>query len=217
MANVIVVKWGILPTYLPYSTTFLPTYLLTYLRIYLLTIIYQPSYLRTYYNLPTYLPTFVFTYLLQPTYLPTHPPTYLPIQHIHLPTHTPCRDPSLRFATKARAYKGAGQKWSSRVTFHVPRNVGRCEEMNPHVPKWAPNLGILGQNDIWVQAIWPNTENSIRGKVMASPKSKPWWVLWVHVCVWPIRAPKMLQPCTNQLIIWFVQVCVNNWPTCHLF
>ncbi len=26
MANVIIVKWGILPTYLPYSTIVLPTY-----------------------------------------------------------------------------------------------------------------------------------------------------------------------------------------------
>jgi len=56
----------------------------------------------------------------------------------------------------------------------VPRNVGRCEEMNPYAPKWAPNLGILGQNDIWVQALWPGIENNIRRKVMASPKSEPW-------------------------------------------
>jgi hypothetical protein len=206
------------PTYL--STIFynLPTNLLTYL----------PSYLPTYYNLPT----FIFTYLFQPTnlltylciylpittYLSTHPPTYLLTYTTYsVPTHTPCRDPSLRLATKARAYKGAGRKWIPRITFHVPRNVGRCEEMNPYAPKWAPNLGILGQNDIWVQALWPGIENNIRKKVMASPKSEPWWVLWIHICMWPIRAPKVFQPCTNQLIVWFVQVCANNWPTCHLF
>jgi hypothetical protein len=43
----------------------------------------------------------------------------------------------------------------------------------------------------------------------------PWWVLWVHVCSWFIHAPIMLQLCTNQLVIWFVQACVNSWLTCH--
>jgi hypothetical protein len=45
-----------------------------------------------------------------------------------------------------------------------------------------------------------------KGEVVASPKFGPWWVLWVWVCPWLIRAPKVLQLCTNQLVIWFVQV-----------
>jgi hypothetical protein len=36
------------------------------------------------------------------------------------------------------------------------------------------NLGVPRQNDIWVLAPWPGTKNTIRGKVMASPKSKTW-------------------------------------------
>jgi hypothetical protein len=60
MANVIIVKWGILPTYLP--TTYQPTYLPT-------------TYLRTYlYNLPTYLLTYMYNLF---TYSPTYPPTHL--------------------------------------------------------------------------------------------------------------------------------------------
>jgi hypothetical protein len=39
--------------------------------------------------------------------------------------------------------------------------------------------------------------------------------LWVHVCPWLVHAPKVLQLCTNQLFVWFVQVRVNNWPACH--
>jgi hypothetical protein len=38
----------------------------------------------------------------------------------------------------------------------------------------TPNLGVFGQNDISVQASWPNTKNTIRGKVVASHKSGPW-------------------------------------------
>jgi hypothetical protein len=32
------------------------------------------------------------------------------------------------------------------------------------------HLGIPRQNDIWVLVLWPNTEYTIRGKVVASPK-----------------------------------------------
>ncbi len=32
-----------------------------------------------------------------------------------------------------------------------------------------------------------------------------------------VRAPKVLQLCINELVVWFVQVCVNNLPTCHSF
>jgi hypothetical protein len=44
--------------------------------------------------------------------------------------------------TKARAYKGAGQKWSSGVTFHAFGSVGECEGMNPHPLKLIPTLGV---------------------------------------------------------------------------
>jgi hypothetical protein len=54
------------------------------------------------------------------------------------------------------------------------------------------NLGVPGQNDICVLTMWPNIENTIRGKVVVSPKFGPWWILWVRVCKWLICAPNML-------------------------
>jgi hypothetical protein len=30
----------------------------------------------------------------------------------------------------------------TRVTFHAPKSVGKCEGMNPHTPKWAPTWGV---------------------------------------------------------------------------
>jgi hypothetical protein len=51
-------------------------------------------------------------------------------------------NPSLGFATKARACKGAGQEGSMGVTFHGLGNVGKCEGMNPRTLKWAPILGF---------------------------------------------------------------------------
>ncbi len=46
-----------------------------------------------------------------------------------------CRNPSFGLATKAKVCKVAGQKGSLEVTFHAPRNVRKCEGMNPHTPK----------------------------------------------------------------------------------
>jgi len=49
--------------------------------------------------------------------------------------HQYSRNPSLGFATKVRACKGAGQKSSLGITLHALGSVGECERMNPHTPK----------------------------------------------------------------------------------
>jgi hypothetical protein len=46
---------------------------------------------------------------------------------------------------------------------------------------WDSQLGVLRQKAIWMWAPWPVTEYIIRGKVVVSPKSKPWWILCVCV------------------------------------
>jgi hypothetical protein len=73
------------------------------------------------------------------------------------------------------------------------------------------HLGVSRQNDIWVLVPWLGTKYTIWGKVVVSPKSGPWWVLWVCVCSWFVHEPKMLKLRTNQLVVWFVQVHVSNW------
>ncbi len=35
-------------------------------------------------------------------------------------------------------------------------------------------FGVLGQNAIWMWALWRGTKYIIRGKMVASPKSGPW-------------------------------------------
>jgi len=77
------------------------------------------------------------------------------------------------------------------------------------------NLRVSGQNDTWVMTPWPCKENTIMGKVVVSPQSGLWWVLWVRVCPWFVHATKVLQLCINQFIVWFEHVHVNNWPACH--
>jgi hypothetical protein len=89
-----------------------------------------------------------------------------------------------------------------------------------HTKLWAPKVvgvltlrisGLPGQNAIWMLVPWPSTKYTIKRKVVASPKSRSWWVLWVRIYLWLFLAPKVLQLCINQLVVWFVQVCVSDW------
>jgi hypothetical protein len=80
---------------------------------------------------------------------------------------------------------------------------------------WDSHLGVLGPNDIWVPVPWPSIEYTIRGKVVASLKSGPWWVLWIHIRSWLVCAPK----CSNDALInllfglcksvWMIKLLIN--------
>jgi len=69
---------------------------------------------------------------------------------------------------------------------------------------WDSHLRVLGQNAIWKWASWRGTKYTIRGKVVVSLKSRPWWILWVRGYSWPVLTPKVFQLCINQLFVWFV-------------
>jgi hypothetical protein len=77
-------------------------------------------------------------------------------------------------------------------------------------------MGVSKQNDIWVLALWPNIENIIRGKVVASPKSRPWWVLWefVFACDLSMHLKCFNYVVTNLLFslcmfMWVINLLVN--------
>jgi hypothetical protein len=81
-----------------------------------------------------------------------------------------------------------------------------------HTKLWDPKVvgvptfaisGLQGQSAIWIWASWKGTKYNIRGKVVASPKFRSWWVLWVWGCPWLVLTPKLLQQCINQLVVWF--------------
>jgi hypothetical protein len=78
----------------------------------------------------------------------------------------------------------------------------------------TPNLGVLGKMTFGCSLV-VNHKEYYKGESDGFFKSKLWWVLWVCVCSWFLRAPKVLQLCTNQLVVWFVQINMNNWFACH--
>jgi hypothetical protein len=55
---------------------------------------------------------------------------------------------------------------------------------------WDSSLGVSGQKVIRVWVPRRGTKNIIWGKVVASPESGPWWVLWVQGCLWLVLALK---------------------------
>jgi hypothetical protein len=75
---------------------------------------------------------------------------------------------------------------------------------------WDSHLEVSGQNAIWMWASWRGIDYNIRGKVVASPKSGLWWVLWVRIYPWWVLAPKVFKLCINQLVVWFVHIRVSD-------
>jgi hypothetical protein len=73
------------------------------------------------------------------------------------------------------------------------------------------HLGVPRQNDIWVLISWLNKKYTIRGEGGGFPQVRA-MVSFVNMCLPVVRpSTKMLQLCTNQLVVWFVQVRVSDW------
>ncbi len=87
-----------------------------------------------------------------------------------------------------------------------------------HKKLWASNKAIVSIMGISRLPTWESQDKMTfgcyprgqsqkilwGGKVVASPKSASWWVLWIRVCPWFIHAPKVFQLCNNQLVVWVV-------------
>jgi hypothetical protein len=57
---------------------------------------------------------------------------------------------------------------------------------------WDSHSGVPRQKIIWMWVPWRVAKYTIKGKVVVSPKSGPWWVLWVWSCMWLVLTPKVL-------------------------
>jgi hypothetical protein len=64
-------------------------------------------------------------------------------------------------------------------------------------------LGVPRKRAIWMQVRRRVAENTIWGKVVASPESGPWWVKWVQGCPWLVPTPKGCRMSFNQLVVGF--------------
>jgi hypothetical protein len=78
-------------------------------------------------------------------------------------------------------------RWGLQIYFRP-----RFNRRFAHKVMGPQSWGIPEQNNIWVLVSWVCTKYIIRGKVVASSKFVPWWISWIHVCLWFVRALKML-------------------------
>jgi len=62
------------------------------------------------------------------------------------------------------------------------------------------SLGVPRIKAIWMGVPRSNVENTIWGKVVASPESGPWWVKWVQGRSWLVPTPKGCKMNSNQLV-----------------
>ncbi len=107
-------------------------------------------------------------------------------------------DEGYNFASNLTSIKVFHKKlWASKVVGVPISKISKIKIPISRILK----VRVLGQNDIWLQAPCPSTKNIIKGKVVVSSKFGSCWVLWVRVCSWFVRAPKVFQLCTNQLVV----------------
>jgi hypothetical protein len=85
-----------------------------------------------------------------------------------------------------------------------------------HIKLWASKVSGSIETK-WHLGVGPMAKHRIYYKREGGgfPKFGPWWVLWVHVYPWFVRAPKVFHMHNNQLVVWCVQVHVSNWFACQ--
>jgi len=86
-----------------------------------------------------------------------------------------------------------------------------------HTKLWPSKIMrviILGKWHLGASPVAKHKEY-YKGKVVASPKSGPWWVLWVCVCPWFVRAPKCSSYTLTNLLfdlcrfVWVINLLIN--------
>jgi hypothetical protein len=84
---------------------------------------------------------------------------------------------------------------------------GNISSQSPGSPTWdsfeTPPWESREKNAIWMWLLRNSAENTIWGKVVASPKFGSWWVKWVQGRPWLIPTPKGCKMSSNQLVVGF--------------
>jgi hypothetical protein len=80
-----------------------------------------------------------------------------------------------------------------------PQSRGSLGWCNFGTPSWESRDKMA----IWMWPLWSGAKYTIRGKVVASPESRPWWVKWVWVARGLSQHPKGCRMSSNQLVVGF--------------
>jgi len=102
----------------------------------------------------------------------------------------------LRRATSLLQTSSQSEVWAGSYEFPKSRESksGQFRDSSLEVP---------GIKAIWMRVLRSNVENTIWGKVVASPESGPWWIKWVQGHLWLVPTLKRCRMSSNQLLGWF--------------
>jgi hypothetical protein len=151
--------------------------------------------------------------------------------------------PKERLGVKLPIWLPTIKSWEStlfpyvKVAWHIPLETswqGLQLSFKPHLNRRSahkvmglqshesPNFKILGFQlrspwTKWHLGVSPMARHKeyYKGAKWWFPPSLDYGESWESMYALVRLAPKMFQLCTNQLVVWFVQVCVNNWFACH--
>ncbi len=79
--------------------------------------------------------------------------------------------------------------WASKVAGVLILGISRLR-LGGHGTKWHLGASPMAKNIEYY-----------KGESGGFPQFGSWWVLWVCVCMWLVRAPNVFQLCTNQLVL----------------
>jgi hypothetical protein len=123
------------------------------------------------------------------------------------------------FPTSAAKVRHGVEKLSTRATSLVQSSSqSKFEARRYERPKSRESkpgqfqdssLGVPGKRAIWMKPPRGAVENTIRGKVVASPKSGLWCVMWVRVSPWLVPTPNACRMTSNQLVL---VLDAGSWP-----
>jgi hypothetical protein len=102
----------------------------------------------------------------------------------------------LRRATSFHKTSSQSEVWAESY------ELSKSQESKPRQFRDS-SLGVLGIKAIWMRVWWSNVENTIWGKVVASPEFKLWWVKWVRVACGLSQHQGCFWRWTNQLVVGF--------------
>jgi len=94
--------------------------------------------------------------------------------------------------------------WGPKVAGVPTLAISRLPLGNPET-KSHLDVGLVERHKVYY-----------KGEGGGFPKSGPWWVLWIQVCLWLVLAPKVFKLCTNHLVlvlcrpVWVVDACHSS-------
>jgi hypothetical protein len=111
--------------------------------------------------------------------------------------------PNPRVCRRSATHRGKALEESYKFALDLVPIQGLNRELWPPKVLGVQTGTVPGIKAIWMRVRWSNADNTIWGKVVASPESGSWWVQWVSVARDLSQHQGCFQRWTNPLVVGF--------------